>query len=72
MWTQVSPSKLESSDSDYVENKHPPGMTGVGGCWMWQFYTDKAANYLISFVNKRPWEDSAIQRVEIEVIVKDQ
>ncbi|CAF4863130.1 unnamed protein product [Rotaria sp. Silwood1] len=31
MWTQVSPSKLESSDSDYVENKHPPGMTGVGG-----------------------------------------
>ncbi|CAF4730793.1 unnamed protein product, partial [Rotaria sp. Silwood1] len=71
MWTQVSPSTLESADSEYIVNKHPEGMTGVGGCWMWQFNTNKAANYMISFVYKRSWEESAIQRAEIEVKVTD-
>ncbi|CAF1360117.1 unnamed protein product [Rotaria sordida] len=70
-WTQVSPSKLESADSDYIVDKHPAGALGGGGCWMWQFYTDKAANYAISFIHKRSWEDSAIERVKVEVKVKD-
>jgi len=70
VWTQVSPSQLASADSDYIENKHPAGMTGVGGCWMWQFYTNDAANYAISFVYKQPWETSAGQRVVVEVTVK--
>lgn len=56
------------SSRDYITDEHPEGMVGVGGYYYFKFKGMKAgANVTLRFVNKRPWETSAIRSVDVNV-----
>ena len=56
------------SSRDYITDEHPEGMVGVGGFYYFRFKGLKAGvNATLRFVNKRPWETTAIRSVDVNV-----
>lgn len=46
----------QTGKADYVVDKHPEGMAGVGGTYTFHFVVKKAAKTKLRLVNIRPWE----------------
>ena len=57
---------------DYIPDKHPAGMTGVGGKAVFHFKAMKAAKTKIRLVYVRPWEKDAkpAQTTNYVVVIK--
>ena len=59
-----------NSCNDYVVDKHPEGMVGVGGNYYFKFKGLKEGNYNLMFIKKRAWEQNNIaeKRVVLKVL----
>ena len=56
MWNATTTAGLEILSSDYVENSHAAGMTGVGGIRTWVLTTPGPGEPVFTAVYKRSWE----------------
>jgi inhibitor of cysteine peptidase len=55
-WNASTSSGLTVLSSEYQENQHAEGMTGVGGVHTWILQASGSGNQTFSAVYKRPWE----------------
>ena len=57
-------------DRDYETDDHPPGFVGVPGKYHFNFKALAASNSIhLIFINKRPWESSAIRTVTVNLSI---
>ena len=52
-----SPTAYQIIEDDYVENKHPEGMVGVGGLHIYHIKTLQSGQFTITARYYRPWEE---------------
>ena len=56
MWNATTTAGLEILSSDFTENSHAAGMTGVGGIRTWVLTTPGPGEPVFTAVYKRSWE----------------
>jgi predicted secreted protein len=57
-----------NSTDDYITDTHPPGFVGVPGYYYFKFLPINISNgTLLTFVNKRPWEETDERTVNLTV-----
>lgn len=70
----IQPLNLDEYNSaDYVSDPAPPGVVGTGGTYTFKFKlkqkTPQNSPVILTFINKRPWEEKIIRKVETSVII---
>jgi predicted secreted protein len=59
----------QTGKEDYIFDKHPPRMVGVGGTFVFHFKPAKAAKTKIRLVYLRPWEKDKPPAQTFEVVI---